>query len=64
MKKNSMIEKMLKDGSGLIRIMISDTICKDCKHKIPWPDSACKKYELKPAAVFKGKCSEYEKEEG
>ncbi len=62
MKKRNIPAKMIEDGSGLRIISLEELICKDCKHRLLRPTIKCKKYESKPAAVFKGKCSEYEKE--
>jgi len=53
---------MIDDGSGLRRVTLEEMICKDCKYRLLRPTVRCKKYETKPATVFKGECSEYEKE--
>ena len=62
MKKRSVPARMIDDGSGLRRIALEELICKDCKYRLLRPSVRCKKYESKPATVFKGECSEYEKE--
>lgn len=63
MKKIDRSKRFIEDGSGLRRILLSDMICKDCKHRIPQSESACKKFRMKSATVFKGQCPEYEKED-
>jgi len=61
-KKRSILALMIDDGSGLRRVTLEEMICKDCKYRLLRPTVRCKKYETKPATVFKGECSEYEKE--
>ena len=59
--------RMESESLASSRITNEDLICKDCRFKLEESEepritvSQCRRYTMKPADVFRGKCDEYEK---